>query len=206
MSYNEPPPPPPGGPGAPPPPPPGGYGGPPPQPGPGGYGAAPAGVPRPGELLNRFLARLIDHVLLGVVYGIIYGVFNGIFLTGFVHSFTELFLFWTVTAILQAAIYLGYFAFMESNSGQTVGKMVLKLRTYGPDGVSKPTMEQALKRNAYSALGILSIIPFIGWFFLGWAVPLAAVIYIAVTLNKDVPNHQGWHDKFAGGTRVMQVG
>lgn len=200
MSQNQPPPPPP--PGGTPPPPPGGYGGP-PQPQPGG---AATGVPRPGELLNRFLARLIDHVLLGVVYAIIYAVFSGIFLTGFIHSFGEYFLFWTVTAILQAAIYLGYFAFMESNSGQTVGKMVLKLRTYGPDGVSKPTMEQAIKRNAYSALGLLSIIPFIGWFFLGWAVPLAAVIYIAITLNNDQPNHQGWHDKFAGGTRVMQVG
>lgn len=200
MSQNQPPPPPP--PGGTPPPPPGGYGGP-PQPQPGGTAA---GVPRPGELLNRFLARLIDHVLLGVVYAIIYAVFSGIFLTGFIHSFGEYFLFWTVTAILQAAIYLGYFAFMESNSGQTVGKMVLKLRTYGPDGVRKPTMEQAIKRNAYSALGLLSIIPFIGWFFLGWAVPLAAVIYIAITLNNDQPNHQGWHDKFAGGTRVMQVG
>jgi uncharacterized RDD family membrane protein YckC len=199
MSENQPPPPPPPG-GTPPPP--GGYGG---QPQP-GFGGAPAGVPRPGELLNRFLARLIDHVLLAVVYAVLYGVFSGIFLTGFVHSFGEQFLFWTVTAILQAAIYLGYFAFMESNSGQTVGKMVMKLRTYGPDGESKPTMEQALKRNAYSALGILSIIPFIGWFFLGWAVPLAAVIYIAITLNSDQPNHQGWHDKFAGGTRVLQVG
>ncbi len=197
MSYNQPPPPP-GGPGAPPPPPGGGYGM--PQPG------VPAGVPRPGELLNRFLARLIDHVILGVVYGVIYVVFSGIFLNGFRISFGEYFLFWTITAILQAAIYLGYFAVMESNSGQTVGKMVLKLRTYGPDGVSKPTMEQALKRNAYAALGILSIIPFIGWFFLGWAVPLAAVIYIAITLNNDQPNHQGWHDKFAGGTRVLQVG
>lgn len=197
MSYNQPPPPP------------GGYGGPPPPPG--GMGApqpggAPVGVPRPAELLNRFLARLIDHILLAVVYGIIYFVLSGIFLNGFVHSFGELFLFWTVTAILQAASYLAYFAFMESNSGQTVGKIAMKLKTFGPDGVSKPTMEQAVKRNAYSALGILSIIPFIGWFFLGWAVPLAAVIFIAITLNNDQPHHQGWHDKFAGGTRVLQVG
>lgn len=200
MSYNQPPPPPP--PGGTPPPPPGGYGGPPqPQ-----FGGTPTGVPRPAELLNRFLARLIDHVLLGVVNVVLYIVFSAIFLTGFVYSFGEQFLFYTVMAILQAAIYLGYFAFMESNSGQTVGKMVMKLRTYGPDGATKPTMEQALKRNAYAALGVLSIIPVLGWFFLGWAAPIAAMIFIAVTLNNDQPNHQGWHDKFAGGTRVMQVG
>lgn len=196
MSYNQPPPPP-GGPGGPPPPN-GGYGM--PQPG------APAGVPRPAELLNRFLARLIDHIGLGIVYGIFYAVLSSIFLTGFSHSFGEYFIFYTLLAIIQAAVYLAYFALMESNNGQTVGKMIMKLRTYGPDGVSKPTMEQAVKRNAYSALGVLSIIPFVGWFFLGWAAPLAAVIFIAITLNNDKPNHQGWHDRFAGGTRVMQVG
>ncbi|MFC7504691.1 RDD family protein [Nocardioides sp. CPCC 206347] len=197
MSYNQPPPPP-GGPGAPPPPG-GGYGGAP-------QFGAPAGVPRPAELLNRFLARLIDHVILGVVFVPIYFILSAIIYSGFSTSFGEYFIFYTLTAVLQAALYLGYFSLLESNRGQTVGKMLLKLRTYGPDGVSNPTMEQAAKRNAYSALGILSIIPFIGWFFLGWAAPIAAMIFIAVTLNSDQPNHQGWHDKFAGGTRVLQIG
>ncbi|WP_082573625.1 MULTISPECIES: RDD family protein [unclassified Nocardioides] len=196
MSYNEPPPPPGGNP---PPPPGGGYGGAP-------QFGAPAGVPRPAELLNRFLARLIDHVLLGVVYGIFYVILSAIFLTGFSYSFGEQFIFYTLLAVIQAAGYLAYFTLLESNRGQTIGKMILKLRTYGPDGVSNPTVEQAAKRNAYSALGILSIIPILGWFFLGWAAPLAAVIFIAVTLNSDQPNHQGWHDKFAGGTRVLQIG
>lgn len=192
----------------PPPPPPGGYGGPPPpQPGPGGYPGQPAaGVPRPGELLNRFLARLIDHILVGIVVGISYGVLSAIIYSGFSNSFGELFLFWTLEAIIAAALYLGYFAVMESNQGQTVGKMIMKLRTYGPDGVSKPTMQQAVKRNIYAGLYILGIIPFIGWFFLYWAVPLALMIYMAITLNNDQPRHQGWHDKFAGGTQVMQVG
>ena len=196
MSYNQPPPPPPGG-----------SGGLPPQ---GGYGApqpsAQTGVPRPAELLNRFLARLIDFVILGVVYGIVYFVLSSIFLSGFVHSFGELFIFWTLMSIIQAAAYVAYFALMESNTGQTVGKMVLKLRTYGPDGVSKPTLQQAVKRNAFAGLGILGVIPFLGWFVLGWAAPIAGAIFIAVTLNNDQPHHQGWHDKFAGGTRVLQVG
>jgi uncharacterized RDD family membrane protein YckC len=183
-----------------PPPPPGGYQS-------GGYPGAPVtGVPRPAELLNRFLARLIDHVILGVVYVPIYIILSAIIYSGFSNSFGEYFIFYTLSAILQAVIYLGYFAVLESSRGQTVGKMIMKLKTFGPDRVSSPTMEQAVKRNAYAALGILSIIPFIGWFFLGWAAPLAAVIFIAVTLNSDQPNHQGWHDKFAGGTQVMQIG
>lgn len=191
-----PPSPPPGGPT---PPPPGGYPG-------GGVPGGAAGVPRPGELLNRFLARLIDHVILGVVYVPIYVVLSIIIYSGFSNSFGEYFIFYTLSGILQAGIYLAYFTLLESNRGQTVGKMILKLRTYGPDGVSNPTVQEAAKRNAYSALGVLSIVPFIGWFFLGWAAPLAAIIFIAITLNSDQPNHQGWHDKFAGGTRVMQIG
>ncbi|WP_220793083.1 RDD family protein [Nocardioides stalactiti] len=197
------PPQPPGPPTPPPPPPGGGF----PGGTPGGYpGAQPAGVPRPAELLNRFLARLIDHVILGVVYVPIYVILSAIIYSGFSNSFGEYFIFYTLTAIVQAGLYLGYFAFLESNRGQTVGKMILKLQTFAPDGVSKPTMQQAVKRNLYSALGVLSIVPFIGWFFLGWAAPLAAIIYIAITLNSDQPNHQGWHDKFAGGTFVRQIG
>jgi uncharacterized RDD family membrane protein YckC len=198
MSASQPPPPPSGPPGPPP------AGG---QPT-GGYQptGAPTGVPRPGELLNRFLARLIDHVLIGVVFVPIYVILSTIIYSGFSNSFGEYFIFYTLSAILQAALFLAYFAVLESNRGQTVGKMLMKLRTYGPDGVSNPTMQQAVKRNFYAALGILSIIPFIGWFFLGWAAPIAAAIFIAVTLNNDQPNHQGWHDKFAGGTRVMQIG
>jgi uncharacterized RDD family membrane protein YckC len=200
MSYNQPPPPPPpGGPGAPPPPP-GGYGA--PQP---GFGGAPAGLPRPAELLNRFVARLIDHVILGVAYGILWAIFSTIFLRGYYHSLGEWFLFYLFLTVIGTVINLAYFGWLESNRGQTVGKMVMKLRTYGPDGVSNPTMEQALKRNGYVALNIISVIPVLGALLAGLA-ELAAIIYIAVTLNNDVPNHQGWHDKFAGGTRVMQIG
>lgn len=167
---------------------------------------ASAGVPRPGELLNRFLARLIDHVLLGVVSVPVFIILSGIIYSGFSNSFGETFIFWTLDSILMAALFLGYFAFMESSRGQTVGKMLMKLRTYGPDGVSNPTMEQAVRRNIYAGLYVLGIIPFIGWFLLYWAAPLAAMVFSAITLNSDQPNHQGWHDKFAGGTRVMQIG
>lgn len=162
--------------------------------------------PRPGELLNRFLARLIDHVLLGVVFAVFYGVIGAIVYSGFRTSFGEQAVFYLLTSVLTAVAYLGYFTLMESHSGQTIGKMVLKLKTFGPDGESNPTLEQAIKRNLYAGLGILGVIPFIGWFLLGWAAPLIAMIAIAVTLNADVPKHQGWHDKFAGGTQVMQIG
>lgn len=100
-----------------------------------------------------------------------------------------------VTAVVTAAITIGYFALMESQMGQTVGKMLLGLRTEGPDG-NKPSLEHAFKRNAWYAL---AIVPWIG----GLA-QLAATIYIAVTINNS-PDRIGWHDTFAGGTRVVKT-
>ena len=43
-----------------------------------------------------------------------------------------------------AVLYVGYFAFFESYRGQTIGKQVMKLKVFGPDGASNPTMEQAV--------------------------------------------------------------
>lgn len=184
----------------PPPPPP-----PPPAPGPAGGGAPVPGVPRPGELLDRFLARLIDGILLGVVFGILAAIFSGIFLTGLTYSTGEWLLYWLFVSVIETAIALGYFAYMESNRGATLGKQLMKLKVVGPDGVSNPTMEQACRRNAFYALQLVYIVPIIGAIFGGLAM-LAAVIMIAVTINNDPVNRQGWHDKFAGGTRVLKIG
>jgi uncharacterized RDD family membrane protein YckC len=85
---------------------------------------------------------------------------------------------------------------MESSRGQTLGKMVMKLKTQGPDG-QNPSFEVAAKRNAFYALSIVPLI--------GALAQFAAVIYIAYTINES-STHQGWHDEFAGGTRVVKIG
>jgi uncharacterized RDD family membrane protein YckC len=181
------------------------------QPPPGyGYPAPPPpppvpGGPRPGELVDRFLARLIDGVLFGVVYFIIGLIISPLFLHGFIYSRGELFLYYLVTSVIDVAIFLGYYAFMESTRGQTVGKMVMKLKTVGPDGVSNPTLEQAIRRNIFYATSLLTIIPIIGS-LVGGVLGLIAVIMIAVGINNDTVNRQAWHDHFAGGTRVLKIG
>lgn len=159
------------------------------------------GVPVDGASADvgpRFLARLIDFALLWVIYMVVIvpivviaifsgsygGAIGGLGVGGF------------VAGVLLAAIIVGYFAVMESSRGQTVGKMVMKLKTEGPDG-GNPSLEMAIKRNIWIALGI---IPFIG----GLA-ELAAAIYIAVTISQS-PTNTGWHDTFAGGTRVVTTG
>jgi uncharacterized RDD family membrane protein YckC len=160
---------------------------------------AASGAGRPADLGPRFLARLIDHILLGIVTSVIIvplliaSAFSGV---GTGNSFGFGFDFGVgslIASIVTAIITIGYFALMESNMGQTVGKMALSLRTEGPAG-GKPTLEQALKRNSWYAL---AIIPFIG----GLA-QLALTIYIAVTISQSV-SRIGWHDTFAGGTRVV---
>jgi uncharacterized RDD family membrane protein YckC len=179
---------------------------PPPPPAPGPAGGPPApGVPRPGELLDRFLARLIDGILLGIVFGIMSAIFSGIFLTGLTYSTGEWLLYWLFVSVITVVVAIGYFAFMESNNGATLGKQLLKLKVVGPDGTSNPTMEQAVRRNAFYAIQLAYVVPIVGAIFGGLAM-LAAVIMIAVTINNDPVNRQGWHDKFAGGTRVLKIG
>lgn len=166
---------------------------------------APTGVGQPADLVTRFLAKLIDGVLLGVVYGIlisfllvglVFGAMAGGTSSGYVVG--------ALTTLVTTAVMVGYFAFMESSRGQTVGKMLMKIEVRGPDG-QKPTMEQAVKRNAYLAIGLIGLIPIIG----GALAPLAslgATIAIAVTINNNPVTGQGWHDLFADGTSVVKIG
>ncbi len=148
------------------------------------------------DLMPRFLARLIDSLLLSfvmfaiivpIVFVSILGTSGGLF-GGF--GVGQLFI-----GIVWTAIVIGYFAYMESSRGQTLGKMAMKLRTVGPDG-QNPTFEAAARRNAFYVVGI---IPVIGGF-----ASLAAVLYIAWTINES-STHTGWHDEFAGGTRVVKT-
>lgn len=174
------------------------------MPEPTGSGSQPAGVPRPGELLDRFLARLIDGVGFAIVYFILLSVFTAIFISGF-RSTGEALLLSLFLTVISTVIYIGYYAFFESSRGATFGKQLMKLKVVGPDGASLPTMEQAVRRNAFQAIGLIGIIPVVG-FFLGPLASLAAVIMIAVGINNDPVNRQAWHDKFAGGTKVLKIG
>jgi uncharacterized RDD family membrane protein YckC len=160
---------------------------------------------RPGELLDRFLARLVDGIILAVVDGIVVsGIIVGAIMGegGGLYYGAGDYAAVAVSAVLSSALYLGYFAFLESTRGQSVGKMVMRLRVLGPEG-GNPTLEQSVRRNIWVAFGVLGVIPVIGG-LLGGLASLAAVIMIVVGINGDTANRQGWHDRFAGGTRVVK--
>ncbi|MGI9584849.1 MAG: RDD family protein, partial [Acidimicrobiia bacterium] len=97
--------------------------------------------------MPRFLARLIDGLLLGFLMFVIIVpiVFVGIFGTSGYSAFTGIGISSILISVVFAAIVIGYFAYMESSRGQTVGKMVMKLKTVGPDG-KNPTFVEAAKR------------------------------------------------------------
>jgi uncharacterized RDD family membrane protein YckC len=174
-------------------------------PGPGYPDPGPVAGTRPAELLDRFLARLVDFVLLAIVDGIVVsGIVVGAIMGesgGFYYGASD-YAARVVSAVLTAALYLAYFSYLESSRGQTVGKMVMKLHVVGSQG-GHPALEQAARRNCWVAFGVLGVVPVIGG-FLGGLASLIAVILIAVGINSDTVHRQAWHDRFAGGTRVVK--
>jgi uncharacterized RDD family membrane protein YckC len=172
-----------------------------------GYGPPPAAAERPADLGIRFLARLIDFIILGVVAQIIdrillQGMFNLNAGNGLGVSAGSIYAYSAISGVITAAIYLAYFVLMESRNGQTLGKMLLKLRTEGPGG-GPPSTEVALRRNFWVGLGALAVIPFGG--VIGGIAELVIIIMIAVTISQS-PVREGWHDRFAGGSRVVRTG
>ncbi len=158
------------------------------------------GIGSPADLGSRFLARFIDGLILFVVLFVVIvpivvvAIFSGS--GGFGSAFGGGFSAGSfVASLIWIAIVVGYFAVMESQWGQTVGKMAMGIRTEGPDG-GKPTLEMAARRNSWYVLGIIPII--------GGIAQLAMVIFIAVTISNS-PEKIGWHDTFAPGTRVVKA-
>ncbi|MEW2480166.1 RDD family protein [Mycobacterium sp. NPDC049093] len=160
---------------------PGGY--PPPYGGqvPGGY-PPPYGTQAPGGLGRRWLARVIDGIIVGIVA----------FFLGF---FTDQLSNYWVTGMFTGLLVFVYFLLCEVGMGSTPGKKVLGLAVHGPGGTPKPTAKQSAIRNAFT---LLPIIPWVGWLL----APIAMIV-IAVTISGS-PTKQGKHDELAGGTQVVR--
>jgi uncharacterized RDD family membrane protein YckC len=177
----------------------------------GGYQAAPpppaAGPagPQPGTVLDRFLARLIDGILVGIVNAIIVAiVVVGIIGLNGANAFGTYggdYAASIVSAIIGVVINLGYFVLMESSQGRTVGKMVMKLRVQGASG-GNPTIEESAKRNWWLALPVLAVVPVVGG-LIGSLIELVVVIMIAVQINSDPERRPQLSDRFAD-TRVLK--
>jgi len=137
----------------------------------------------------RFVARLIDGILVSVSVSIILGILPGVSPGG------------VVGGVVGGLAALAYFVVMETSRGATVGKMLLRLKVADADGGSAVSTDASFRRNAWMLLGVLSGVPFFGW--LAALVSLAAVVVIAVTISGD-ERKQGLHDQVAH-TVVLEV-
>jgi uncharacterized RDD family membrane protein YckC len=170
-----------------------------------GYGPPP-GTGQPAELSVRFLARFIDILVLffiNVVLGLILvlSATNAGSRDLAVGSGGDVGLR-VGAAIVQGLIFIGYFALMESRNGRTLGKRIMRLRTVSASG-GRPTFQEAVRRNIFMAYPMLGVVPNLG--FVADLAALVAMILAGVTISQS-PVREGWHDRFAGGTRVLKVG
>lgn len=139
---------------------------------------------------RRFLAMLIDAIILGVIGGV-YGVLFGPTLPDYatldeilmLEEFLQFQMSTMVVSVLISAIY--HIFFMTRTNGQTPGKQVLGIRVVKKDG-SPITFVDALLRNVigYTLSGIL------------------ALGYIWALFDSQ---KQGWHDKIAGTVVVVDT-
>jgi uncharacterized RDD family membrane protein YckC len=148
-----------------------------------------AGAMRYGGLGKRFLARIIDGLIVGIPTVIVLTVLPGVRPGGLIYG------------ILSAAAGLAYFVFLETSRGTTFGKQLLSMKVTDAAGASPISVDASLRRNWWMALNALSGVPILGWLLS--LVALGIVIAIAVTINSDA-RKQGLHDKMAN-TVVLET-
>lgn len=128
-----------------------------------------------GSLPKRFLARVLDGIIIGIPLGLLLIFGLGLAADGIAY------------AILTAVANLAYFMFLESSQGATLGKRILGMSVVGTGGGTL-SPERSFRRNWWLLLGIVPVI--------GPLASLGVTIYIAVTIAGDERN-QGFHDKLA---------
>jgi uncharacterized RDD family membrane protein YckC len=139
---------------------------------------------QPGGLGLRFLARLIDGLVVNIV---------AFFLSQFLFDRDSLFL---ATSLFSGVLMFSYFVVSEITYGSSAGKKMLGLAVHGPGGAPKPDAKQSAIRNAFT---LLAVVPYVGGLL-----ALVAYIVIAATISSS-PTKQGKHDQLAGGTQVVKT-
>jgi uncharacterized RDD family membrane protein YckC len=137
----------------------------------------------PGGLGRRFLARLIDGILVNIVAFVL-----SLLVWGYDYWFLT-------TGLFSGVLMFGYFVLFEVTWGSSPGKRLLGLTVRGPGGAPKPQASQSAVRNAFTLLGVVP--------YLGPLLAVLAYIVIAVTIGGS-PTKQGVHDELAGGTQVVR--
>jgi uncharacterized RDD family membrane protein YckC len=116
----------------------------------------------------RFVAMIIDGIILyvvNIVIGLIFSMAGNDMITA-------------IGSLVSLVISIGYYVYFWTTSGQTPGKMIMKIKVVATDG-SKLTVTKAILR--YIGYLVSAVVIFLG--------------FIWVLFDAD---KQGWHDKIAG--------
>jgi uncharacterized RDD family membrane protein YckC len=155
---------------------------------PGGTPAADmlTGMPPLANRGRRLLARIVDTLVVGFpVYAIMGAAFDNYDYSNTGASYAE--------SVIYAFVYLAYQVTLLTRSGQSLGKMLLKVRVGMLADGSHPTPQAALKRESVYALS--PIVPCCGSIF--WVVEVLWCTW-------DRPYRQCLHDK-TGQTVVVSA-
>ena len=135
---------------------------------------------------KRFVALLLDSIILAVIGGVFGAIYGGLFgpdLAGYdiydqayIEAFAEFQLSAMMLGLLINAVYHIYF--MTRNNGQTPGKKVLGIRAVKKDGTPFTFIDALLRNVIGYALSSILILGYI-WAFID-------------------SEKQGWHDKITG--------
>ena len=142
-----------------------------------------------GTRLHRFVAFIIDFVILIVIWGILSGI--GIIDINVSGDSEEAN---TASSVIQALIAFGYFFLFTAFLGATLGKMAMGLKVVDANGNRAGMGSIAIRELIGRALGaIITVILGAG---IGSAVGAAVGIIIVIMILFD-ERRQGLHDKIA---------
>ena len=84
----------------------------------------------------RFVSLVIDSLIISIIFGVLASILGA----GMMRQGS-----WSV-GLLSFAFYIAYYTYLEGTRGQTIGKMITKIKVVREDG--RPIdMEQSFKRN-----------------------------------------------------------
>lgn len=167
----------------------------------GGEGGLGAG--RIADLGRRLVADLIDLVVLGAVMLIVLGLtLTARFGTGFASGTPPratggvLTVGLALTVVAAGLIvHLAYWVLLEGSGGQSLGKILMRVRAVHEDG-GPISFRAAFKRRVVFYLPwLVQWVPTVG--SLAFFVQLGLMLGALLTYLGDAPRHQGFHDKYA---------
>lgn len=147
------------------------------------------------EWWERLVARVIDGILFGVVQLLLSAILVPVFL--FTTAYTLAFV---LPALITGVGYLAYDFLMHSRGGQTLGKIVMRIRVTAPDG--RPPDQATLLKRATIFPGLMAIAGLFG--FVGvtgglmWVLVAVLSLVDGIFVITEPPLRRALHDRWTG--------